>query len=207
MTYSTILNLMLQSNSRTQTSLQKQIEKSADLVSDGRYLISVFASPTNWEVHTPVEALIVTSTLGPIENRSPDWEFYGNGVIRCYKGSALKLSRTFQWNILRRTGAKPYKRRGLVPSDLLKDGTLPVSDKVFTRDVANNVWHLKEEDLQKRLIERFSRLLSWQDEDFILITGTKTVKIQDRKNLALIDDLVGVPTRVAYFWGDEESLF
>ena len=84
---------------------------------------------------------------------------------------------------------------------------MPVKDPVFTRDVANNVWHLSEENLIDRLIARFSSLLTWQDEDFVVVSGTKISQVTDRKKLDLKSDLVGVPTKVPYFWDSGTVLF
>jgi len=84
---------------------------------------------------------------------------------------------------------------------------VPVKDPVFTRDVANNVWHLSEENLIERLIARFSSLLTWQDEDFIVVSGTKISQVTDRKKLDLKSDLVGVPSKIPYIWNAGDKLF
>jgi len=207
MTHSSVLNLILNSEKLSELEISNQIIRSKDLVSDGRYLINVFDVPNNWTSRIAIEGLIVSSTLGPVENRSNDWEFYGNGAIRCYTPNSLKLSKTLQWNIVRRRGDKPYARRSTLSTAKLKKNAIPVSDKTFTRDVANNVWHLKSEDLTGRLIARFSSLLTWQDEDFILISGSRTKAIVDRSRLVLSEDLVGVPTKIPYFWNSEDVLF
>jgi hypothetical protein len=207
MTHSSVLNLILNSEKLSEQEISNQIMRSRDLVSEGRYLINVFDVPNNWTSRIPIEGLIVSSTLGSVENRSTDWEFYGNGAIRCYKSKSLKLSKTLQWNIIRRSGDKPYTRRTTLSAAKLKKNTIPVSDKAFTRDVANNVWHLKDEDLKERLIARFSSLLTWQDEDFTLISGTTNKAIDHRSKLVLSEDLVGVPTKIPYFWNSEDVLF
>ena len=207
MKHSSVLNLILNSGKLSEQEVLKQVTRSQDLVSNGRYLITVFDAPNDWNSRIPIEGLVVSSTLGPVENRSTEWEFYGNGAIRCYKSKSLKISKTLQWNILRRSGEKPYARRGTLPAAKLKANTIPVSDKAFTRDVANNVWHLKEEDLRERLIARFSSLLTWQDEDFIVISGSRTKAIVDRSKLVLSEDLVGVPTKIPYFWNSDDVLF
>jgi hypothetical protein len=66
---------------------------------------------------------------------------------------------------------------------------------------------LNEENLTERLIARFSSLLTWNDEDFIVISGTKISKIDERKKLVLKSDLVGVPTKVPYIWNSGDKLF
>jgi len=207
MTHKTVLSIFMESNKLMSDSIIKQIDIASSSVTEGRYLISVFDAPTNWESRVPLEALIVSGTLGNIENRNSDWEYFGNGAIRCYKGKSLKLSKTLQWNIIKRIGDKPYKRRSEFSIVKTKQNTVPVKDPVFTRDVANNVWHLNEENLIDRLVARFSSLLTWHDEDFYVVSGDKKSQITDRKKLTLKEDLVGVPTKVPYFWDSGTVLF
>jgi hypothetical protein len=207
MTHKPVLSLFTQITQSHVDSIIDQVKISSSNVTAGRYLISVFDAPLNWESRIPIEALVVSGTLGNIENRNPNWEYFGNGAIRCYKGKALKLSRTLQWSIIKKLGDKPYKRRGEFSNAKTKQNTVPVKDPVFTRDVANNVWHLNEENLTERLIARFSSLLTWNDEEFIVISGNKISKIDDRKKLVLKSDLVGVPSKVPYIWNSGDKLF
>ena len=207
MTHKTVLSLFTQSTQSNVDSIIDQVKVSSSHVTAGRYLISVYDAPSNWESRIPIEALVVSGTLGNIENRNPNWEYFGNGAIRCYKGKSLKLSRTLQWSIIKKLGDKPYKRRGEFSIAKTKQNIVPVKDPVFTRDVANNVWHLNEENLDERLIARFSSLLTWNDEDFVVISGAKISKIDGRKKLELKADLVGVPAKVPYIWNSGDKLF
>jgi hypothetical protein len=160
MTHKTVLSIFTESNELNSDSIINQVEVASSQVTAGRYLISVFDAPSNWESRIPIESMIVAGTLGNIENRNPNWEYFGNGAIRCYKGKSLKLSKTLQWSIIKKLGDKPYKRRSEFSILKTKQNTVPVKDPVFTRDVANNVWHLNEENLIDRLIARFSSLLT-----------------------------------------------
>lgn len=207
MTHKTVLSIFHDSNKLGSKEIIRQVEISSSYVTAGRYLISVFDTPTNWESRVPIEALVVSGTLGSIENRNSEWEYFGNGAIRCYKGKSLKLSKTLQWNIIKKIGDKPYKRRNEFSIAKTKQNMVPVKDPVFTRDVANNVWHLNEENLIDRLIARFSSLLTWQDEDFFVVSGPNISKIDDRKKLELKSDLVGVPSKVPYIWNSGDKLF
>lgn len=207
MTHKTVLSIFTESNQSNSDSIIHQVEVASSQVTAGRYFISVFDAPSNWESRIPIESLIVAGTLGNIENRNPNWEYFGNGAIRCYKGKSLKLSKTLQWSIIKKLGDKPYKRRGEFSISKTKQNTVPVKDPVFTRDVANNVWHLSEENLIERLIARFSSLLTWQDEDFIVVSGTKISQVTDRKKLDLKSDLVGVPSKIPYIWNSGDKLF
>jgi hypothetical protein len=89
MTHKTVLSLFTQPTRLNADSIIDQVEISSSHVTAGRYLISVFEAPSNWESRIPIEALVVSGTLGNIENRNPDWEYFGNGAIRCYKGKTL----------------------------------------------------------------------------------------------------------------------
>jgi hypothetical protein len=207
MTHKTVLSLFTNTTQSSADAIIDQVKISSSHVTAGRYLISVFNVPLNWDSRVPVEALVVSGTLGTIENRNPNWEYFGNGAIRCYKGKSLKLSRTLQWSIIKKLGDKPYKRRDEFSIAKTKQNTVPVKDPVFTRDVANNVWHLNEENLTERLIARFSSLLTWNDEEFIVVSGSKVSQIVDRQKLVLKSDLVGVPSKIPYIWNSGDKLF
>jgi hypothetical protein len=193
--------------SATREVFKNQLLQAVDLVTEGRYLITVFEAPSDWESHLPIESLVIGGTLGGIQNRNNDWEFFGNGVIRTYSARTLRYSKAFQWVIVRRVGEKPYTRRPSLSSTILKRNAIPVADKVFTRDVANNVWHLVNDRLNERLISRFSALLTWQDEEFVVLEGGKATSVKDRTALSLKEDLVGVPNKTPYLWDSGDVLF
>lgn len=176
-------------------------------VTDGRYLIVVFESFDDWKNQIPIESLVILNTLGGIHTRSDKWEFFGNGAIRTYSGKSLRYKKTLQWIVVRRAGDKPYSRRRSFSARDLKQNRIPVSDKVFTRDVANNVWHLKDVNLKERVVSRFASLLTWNDEDFLVIEKGKSSPIKTRQQLSLDEDLVGVPTKEPYFWNNGSVLF
>jgi len=202
-----VITFIPSGGNQSESAIKEQLNKAKKLVTEGRYLISVFEAPNDWESHLPVEAYVISETLGGIHDRSTDWEFFGNGVIRTYTSKALRLSKAYQWTIVRRSGDKPYARRGTLSAVTLKRNTIPVADKVFTRDVANNVWHLLNDNFKERIITRFSTLLTWQDEDFFIVEPSKTSEVKDRKALVLKEDLVGVPNKIPYFWDNGEVLF
>ncbi len=204
---SSVITFIPSTASSSASEIKDQLNKAKELVSEGRYLIVVFEAPNDWESHLPIEAFVIEQTLGGIHNRSADWEFFGNGVIRTYTSKALRYSKAYQWTIVRRAGDKPYARRGSLSATTLKRNTIPVADKVFTRDVANNVWHLLADNFKERVITRFSTLLTWQDEEFFVVDQSKVTEVKDRKALVLKEDLVGVPNKVAYFWDNGEVLF
>ena len=191
-----VITFIPSGGNQSESAIKEQLNEAKKLVTEGRYLITVFEAPNDWESHLPIEAFVISETLGGI-----------HGVIRTYTSKALRLSKAYQWTIVRRSGDKPYARRGSLSAATLKRNTIPVADKVFTRDVANNVWHLLNDNFKERVITRFSTLLTWQDEDFFIVEPSKTSEVKDRKALVLKEDLVGVPNKVAYFWDNGEVLF
>jgi hypothetical protein len=183
------------------------IEMASEQVSEGRYLIVVSQSPQDWESHFSIEGITIALTLGaPSDRDHTEFEFFGNGVIRLY--SSKIVSNIWQWTIVRRLGLKPYSRVKESSKTMLKRNRIPVSDPVFTRDVANNVWNIKASSFQKECRERFSRLLSWDDEKFLVFTADlKTSEIRNRKPLDLSKSIVPVPHKVPYEWNTEGKLF
>jgi len=207
MTHSSALAIINDNTVEAKERVIEQIRKAKKLVTEGRYLIVVFEAPSDWGKHLPIEALVISETLQGIHDRTSDWEFFGNGVIRLYSSKTLRYSKAFQWTVVRRSGEKPYSRRGEFKAAQLKENQVPVSDKVFTRDVANNVWHLKGDNFKERLIARFKTLLTWQDENFILLDGGRKVSYELGGPLSLKDDLVGVPQKTEYYWDSGDVLF
>lgn len=200
-----VLNLLL--NVKSPKDGENQIMHAQSLITPGRYLISVYENPKQWESRIPWDAKVISLTMGPIENRSDDWEFFGNGAIRCYDSRKLSLQRTLSWLIVKKAGPKPYVRKKDMSPTSLSRNQLPVADKVFTRDVANNVWHIKNETALDTIQRRFSRLLCWSDEDFLVVSSDTTTKIIRKSKLHLNDDLVGVPTKYSYSWNVGDKLF
>lgn len=202
-----VLNFIEFSPSLNSEDLRELIVKSADSVSEGRYLITVFDAPSDWNSRTSIESMIIDLTLGSVHSRQLSWEYYGNGAVRCYDPISKELTKTLQWNIVRRSGLKSYKKRASLGKKTLKSNELPVGHKVFTRDVANNVWHLIDEGHITRLIARFSNLLVWKDEEIRVYLSGNEIKNLDRTKLDLSGDLVGVPTKILYEWNSGSRLF
>jgi hypothetical protein len=207
MTHSSALSIINDNTVEAKDIVIEQIHKAKRLVTEGRYLIVVFEAPSDWGTHLPIEALVISETLQGIHDRTSEWEFFGNGVIRLYSSKTLRYSKAFQWTVVRRAGEKPYSRKGEFNATQLKVNQVPVSDKVFTRDVANNVWHLKSDTFRERLIARFKNLLTWQDEDFIVLDGGRKVSYDLGGPLSLREDLVGVPQKIEYYWDSGDVLF
>ena len=134
---------------------------------------------------TWVEAVSVEVFLGPPSDRSEgdEWEFFGNIAVRLCRPRANRrlLMREAGVVIFRRKGEKAYKRRLSASKDLLESSKLEALQPAFTRDVANNVWHMRNGRGLNHVIDRLGSLLAWPDER-ILISDMTTIRARSRKN-------------------------
>ena len=99
--------------------------------------------------------------------------------------------------IFRRKGEKAYKRRLSASKDLLESSKLEALQPAFTRDVANNVWHMRNGRGLNHVIDRLGSLLAWPDER-ILISDMTTIRARSRKKPVYDKDLIGRPTKYPY---------
>lgn len=198
--------LELDSESSTRI-IRFMVEEAVEMTPAGRYLCVTFPLPSSWTASTPFDAIVTTAVLGRPETRidQADWEFAGNGCMRlCASG---EHSRTVDSEIglllFRRSGAKPFARKAEVSKDLVDEAILPALHPVFTRDVANNVWHLPVEGYRDKIRNRLQTLFSWPDERMLIISraGRRWLKWHP---MDLDDDLVGVPEKQHYPWADPQ---
>jgi hypothetical protein len=97
----------------------------------------------------------------------------------------------------RKSGEKAYLRRLTSNDEFIDKARFNAIHPVFTRDVANNVWHLSRSNAVSRIIQRLSALLTWPDERTRIISNSSTRSLAWRP-LNLDKDLIGVPTKVEY---------
>jgi hypothetical protein len=176
------------------------ISKAMESVPSGRCLFVLWKVGDFWGRSLPVETISVKTILGAPENRNDNgWAFYGNGSVRLYKLLHQTPESTWMWVGFRREGEKAYRRKtnGDVSSQVIAESAIPVSDKVFTRDVANNLWHLNSENGKERIISRLQALTTWSDEIVVILHGT-TKKIVRYKGLDCSGDLVPVSEKYQY---------
>jgi len=179
------------------TDLVKGAQK---LVAPGRCLFVLWESQTEWISSTPVESISVEVVLQkPPHRDASDWLFYGNGAARIYGSLLDSPTEIWMWTGFRLKGPKAYKR--LSGSDVsrrtLQMSAIPVSDKVFTRDVANNVWHLRNRDGAERIIKRLQSLTTWSDE-VSCVMRADSVEWWDHQKLDCSDDLIPVAEKIRY---------
>lgn len=182
------------------TVVKERLTSAVPLVPAGRCLVVLYVSNSHWSESIPYESIVVRNTVGAPEHRSSaQFEFFANGVTRAYKfeKGTPKFVRTFHWQIVRRLGDRAYTRRLSLNRATLQDNELPVLHKVFTRDVANNVWHLRDSMAHRGTINRLSRLLAWSDER-VAVSSASGLIFRKVNDLNLDNDLVGVADRTPY---------
>lgn len=179
----------------------KNLTKSAMIsVPPGRCIAILWKPRVTWGSQIPYDAVVAETVLGDQMTREfGEFEFFGNGSTRGYSKarSGLRYSGCLHWLIFRRVGPRAYSRRVTISNDVRLRSELPVFHKVFTRDVANNVWHLRWRNAKSQTIRRLQGLLAWPDETLVLVEVRKTV----RRPIATIDlnqNLVGVATKEFY---------
>lgn len=182
----------------------KQIaQRAIDRVPPGRTLAFVFRMSPSWKISSPVEGVLTDVVLGGAIHRSIEssWEFAGNLAVRVCKPAPLTRQVTHEIGVLffRRIGDKPYIRRRSVTREVEQAATMASLHPVFTRDVANNIWHLKSGNSLTRVRQRLGALLAWPDESILVLTE-RTSRIYKNVPLNLDNDLIGVPTKTTYSW-------
>ena len=187
--------------------LRKKITEMSELVSSGGYVFVLTEFEKTIKPGMSIESIVLRELMNTPENRDDSWLFFGNGAIRGYSEVNKNLSSTWQWLILQRSGEKTLSRRKTASQKLLKEVTLPVSHFAFTRDVANNVWHLPDKSILQNAINRFGSLLSWPGDVMLLSHNGKLPKKVEIKKMDLANDLIGVAQKKIYLWENKDTLF
>ncbi|TSA53661.1 MAG: hypothetical protein D4R44_03175 [Actinobacteria bacterium] len=176
------------------------VKKASTHVPEGRILFVVWSQGNAWSPSVPVESASVDAILGdPSKREVSDWDFYGCGTARLYPTKGSRPSETVMWVGFRLKGPKAYVRNRdtAVSKAIVINSTIPVGNKVFTRDVANNVWHLSAQRGIDRVIGRLQSLTTWADETAIVFKGAKKTT-RKHQTMDLEKDLVPVALKVDY---------
>lgn len=176
------------------------LRKAQKLVPSGRCLFVLWESRSEWIPSTPVESISVEVMLRkPHDRHVSDWLFYGNGTVRVYKDLLTAPDKIWMWVGFRLAGPKAYKRmtESGVSQLNMEKSAIPVSDKVFTRDVANNLWHLRDCDGPNRAIKRLQSLTTWSDEVSCVFSAGRA-EWWDHEKLDCSDDLIPVAEKIDY---------
>ena len=193
--------------SLSQTDLENTIDQVSKLVSDGGYIFIFSEFRKSFQPGISIESSILRKLMNAPEKRDDSWLFFGNGAIRGYSDTTKKHSSTWQWLILQKAGERTLARRKVSTKKMLNSVELPVSHYAFTRDVANNVWHLPESSILPNAINRLGALLSWPGDKVLYSQNGKAPKEFEVKKMDLANDLIGVAQKKIYTWNNEDTLF
>ncbi len=200
---------MIQSNSsgilahiEPKFDIKNLVNKYSRMLSDleaGRILGIYWQAPTLDRVDSwNPEMQITTEFLKAPEDRdaNEEWLFSANGACRTYTSDHV-LEKTYLWVLLRKMGPKAYKRVKFAPESVIHSSKLPVTDPAFTRDVANNVWHLKSSEFETQFPARMRSLTTWSDEVFVHL-GVSGVSEIEYLQLDLSHGLIPRAVKIDY---------
>ena len=205
-----ITSVALSYSNRTSVSrseLEDTVDQVSKLISDGGYLFILSEYRKSFQPGISIESSILRKLMHSPDKREDSWLFFGNGAIRGYSDVTKKHSSTWQWLILQKAGERTLSRRKVSTKKTLNSVALPVSHYAFTRDVANNVWHLPESSVLPNAINRLGNLLSWPGDIILYSQNGKSPKKIEIKKMDLTNDLIGVAQKKIYTWQNEDTLF
>lgn len=173
-------------------------ERARELVSPGRTLAFLWEETVVVSEPRPYEAWTTKSVLGAADQRTEnsDFRFFGNIFVRSYGKDLLSPIKVLNAILFRRVGEPPYRRKSdpEAPAEIDRLDTRAVA---FTRDWANNVWHLPDRPhVESQIIARVARLVAWSDERVLKITnsGTRdTTALRERHFQELIPVAMKIP--------------
>jgi hypothetical protein len=183
--------------------LEELIREAMLEVEDGRCLVVTWVELLRDGARVPVEPIAVRTVVGAPgsqQRRDGEWLFFGNGSARLFRDSQDRPYGTCFWLAFRKRGEKVFARRHSAPPGVTSESKIDVSNPVFTRDVANNVWHMVDTPKCDRILRRLQCLLSWSDEVAIVFSAEGRRRMRWCKR-NFDDDLIGVPVKIPYRWG------
>jgi hypothetical protein len=185
--------------------VESLLTRAMTLVPQGRSLIVLWRCGAEWSPQIPLEAWATITAMKTASERGQDsLEFFGNGAVRTYQRDESTPKSTWYWLCFRRPGEKAYKRRNSARRDVVEASTLATLHPVFTRDAANNVWHVADRTSKKAIRERFQVLLTWSDEITLQVRKSGTSRFK-RPTVSFSDGLIGTATKIEYPWNPLSS--
>jgi hypothetical protein len=183
--------------------VNSEIERAMDATPEGRVLAVIYDLPGDWITSYPWESVVSSLVLQDplLRSADPDWQILSTLAVRCCKvgGKDRKVTREIGVALFAKKGSKAYKRRGSTTKKVAASSQLETLHPAFTRDVANNVWHLSSSNPISEIKNRLTALLTWSDESTLCFRkGKKITLSHDSLNLNI--SLIGVPTKVLYEW-------
>jgi hypothetical protein len=181
--------------------LEQRIRKLSKATQPGRIFGLIWEYGDSWNQGLAIEAEACRFAIGEetarTEDRTDEVEFWGNLVVRIYNEVDLSLVKTLGVILFRRSGPAIRLRKN--ESDLLTDANrIDTKAYAFTRDYANNVWHLLEPNSELKVAERLSELLMWSDEALLLIDRAGKSHHIEKFTNSKSNDLIGSAQKVPY---------
>ena len=178
------------------------------LTPPGRVLAAIYRFPREWKRSVSWDSLLNSAVLGSPETRNPgedDWSSLGTLAVRSCDPTSLsrKIVEEFGVSLFVRRGDRAYSRKKLTTRQIQESSRINTLHPVFTRDVANNVWHVPIADPVGSIINRLSGLLTWSDEKSLIFQKGRLFVIA-HKPIDLDDSLIGVPTKITYLWQEQD---
>lgn len=175
------------------------LRQALDMAAPGRFVAALWQVPLAWTDEPPIEAAAITALMSPPEARAADGSgpvaFHANLAVRTYGADQVAPARCFQMLLVRKAGPRVIARRG-ENAALDAAARLETKAAAFTRDWANNVWHLPDDAAEARIVGRLARLLCWPDEPVMVLAADGAAHVFARQD-APQDALVAVPERYA----------
>jgi hypothetical protein len=166
------------------------------VIPSGRYAAMVWEMSPVLTAQIPLEVLALESIMGAAPERGALEDqkivYAGHIVVRCYDRQHT-LMRTLYVLLTKASGEPAYARR--TEMEDLKREYIEI-DAVFTRDIANNVWHLPDDTAEDAVISRLQRLFTWSDEVVLNVSNSIEVGRVRTKEKSLIPRA----TKVQYSW-------
>ncbi|MDA8000999.1 MAG: hypothetical protein MPK08_04090 [Alphaproteobacteria bacterium] len=175
-----------------------EIDAVHDRLRPGRFAVFYWTLDRRWCPSPPMEGELLRTLCGDMRDRGREKvEFFVNMGVRVFSRHDLEAGEEIFVMVFRKSGEALRGRRGESVS-LARKSRLDTLDSAFTRDIANNVWHIYRKDgVQKQLVTRFVRLLTWHDEQVGIWNGVRWRSIGSAQ-MEINSSLVPVPQKYDY---------
>ena len=182
-----------------------EIEAVRERLRPGRFAVFYWPLDRAWRAGPSLESDLVRVLCGDMDNRGGEAvEFFVNMGVRIFSRRSSAAVEEIFVMVFRKSGESLRARR-LEGGAHVERSRLDTGDFAFTRDLANNVWHLyRGGGVRRQLVSRFARLLTWDDERVGVWDGARW-RAEHSARLALRTDLVPVPEKYHYGFAQEEA--
>ena len=207
------------SSAQTDCTVDEVANRALNAVTPGRYFGFFWPIGLGNDGDPAWEHRLVTHLLGvPHSRLQPSGEdsgveFFATQFIRAYSDDVLDRPAAEIACVIFRDASGPpaYKTRLARSAVELAEARLPTKHPAFTRDFANNVWHISAKNHIEGMVQRLAQLLTWPGETFMLSTWDGSTLINDvNRVLGNHVELIPRARKAPYNWrsnGTEQTLF